>query len=159
MAEATETTGTATAGTARATSTASTRGPGRAAPASEAKPAERRRFPVRLHPDTAQQLEYWSKKREESANEYAAAAIEQRIARENGDYDLPTLEIMRVNQLQDMVTSMLESLNNLERLIVSNFESFRSLATGDSYLMDAEDGELGTSSGAEAGSDGVERIG
>jgi len=54
---------------------------------------------IRLHPDTAQRVDYWRRQRELSSdNEYIVLAVEEKIARENGDYDLPTLEIQRLNQ-------------------------------------------------------------
>jgi len=107
-----------------------------------AAPAQRKRVPVRLHPDTAERVGYWSSKEGVSANEWIAEAVEERIARMNGDYDLPTLEIARLAQLVDNQKAMTTNLANLERVVVSMSESILGLVRGDNYLMDDEDGEL-----------------
>jgi hypothetical protein len=107
------------------------------------KAPERVRKPVRLHPDTAQHVAYWSTKRDLSENEYMALAIEEKIARENGDYELPTLEQYRLNQLVDEIHALSSNTANLERVVTSGFGSLLNLTSGDSYLMDEENGELG----------------
>lgn len=107
------------------------------------KAADRVRKPVRLHPDTAQRLSYWATKRELSENEYMMLAIEEKIARENGDYELPTLEQYRLNQLLDEVKALSTNSANLERVVTSGFDSLLGLTRGDSYLLDDESGELG----------------
>lgn len=98
---------------------------------------------VRLHPDTNQRLDYWRKKRGlASDNEYIALAVEEKIARENGDYNLPTLEIQRLNQIIDEMRANSTNLANLERVVTSGFGSLLGLTRGDSYLLDDESGEL-----------------
>lgn len=98
---------------------------------------------IRLHPDTNQRLDYWRKKRGlASDNEYIALAVEEKIARENGDYDLPTLEIQRLNQIIDEMRANSTNLANLERVVTSGFGSLLGLTRGDSYLLDDESGEL-----------------
>jgi len=103
----------------------------------------RERFPVRLHIDVKARLEYWADKRGySSANEYVVDAIVEKIRRENQDYDLPTLEIARLNQVVDEMRAMSINVANLERVITSGFDSLIGLTRGDNYLLDAEDGEL-----------------
>lgn len=97
---------------------------------------------VRLHPDRKQQVQYWASKRGVSANEYMVDAIDAAIRRENGDYDLPTLEIARLNQLVDEVKALSLNSANLERVVTSGFDSLIGLTRGDSYLLDAENGEI-----------------
>ena len=63
--------------------------------------AERRRVALRLHPDLHERVKYWADKEGVSINEWIMSAIEGQIARANGDYDLPTAEIARLNQLVD----------------------------------------------------------
>ncbi len=118
-----------------------------AAPAAQAG-LQRKRVAVRLHPDTAERVEYWSDKDGVSANEWIAEAVEERIARMNGDYDLPTLEIARLTQLVDNQRAMTANLANLERVVVSMSESILGLVRGDNYLMDDESGELAEDEGA-----------
>ncbi|ROR76128.1 hypothetical protein SAMN06295974_3724 [Plantibacter flavus] len=97
---------------------------------------------VRMHPDTFQRVTYWASKRELSENEYLVEAIEEKIARENGDYDLPTLEIARLNQLVDELGALSRNTANLERVVTGGFDSLLGLTRGDSYLLDAEAGDL-----------------
>lgn len=70
-------------------------------------------------------------------------AIEEKIRRENGDYDLPTLEIARLGQLIDQMASLSTNVANLERVTVTGFDSLMGLTRGDNYLLDDEDGEIG----------------
>lgn len=103
----------------------------------------RERLPVRLHKDVKARLEYWADKGGyASANEYVVDAIVEKIRRENQDYDLPTLEIARLNQVVDEMRAMSINVANLERVITSGFDSLIGMTRGDNYLLDAEDGEL-----------------
>ncbi|MGH3977305.1 MAG: hypothetical protein ACRDS9_28925, partial [Pseudonocardiaceae bacterium] len=97
---------------------------------------------LRLGPDLRQRLEYWSDRHGISMNEYATEAVEAAIRRENGDYDLPTLEIARLNQLVDEMRALSTNSANLERVVTQGFESLIGLTRGDNYLLDPEDGEL-----------------
>lgn len=103
----------------------------------------RERVFIRLSPDDKQRAEYWADKRGfASVNDYIAEAVAEQIRRENLDYDLPTLEIARLNELIDQVKALSTNSANLERVIVSGFESLIGLTRGDNYLLDPEDGEL-----------------
>ncbi|MGW3199139.1 hypothetical protein ACWDBD_32150 [Streptomyces sp. NPDC001118] len=99
---------------------------------------------VRLDPDDKQRAEYWADKRGfSSVNEYVAEAVVEKIRRENLDYDLPTLEIARLNELVDQVAALAKNSANLERVVTTGFDSLIGLTRGDNYLLDDEDGELG----------------
>lgn len=98
---------------------------------------------VRLHRDTKERASYWADKANISVNEYLVEAIEEKIRRENGDYDLPTLEIARLNQIIDQMAALSTNVGNLERVTVTGFDSLMGLTRGDNYLLDAEDGEIG----------------
>lgn len=104
----------------------------------------RERTVVRLSADDKERAAYWSRRRGfESVNEYMANAVSEQIRRENLDYDLPTLEIARLNQLVDEVTALSKNVGNLERVITGGFDSLIGLTRGDNnYLSDQEDGEL-----------------
>ncbi|MCI4659555.1 hypothetical protein [Cryobacterium zhongshanensis] len=110
---------------------------------STVKAPDRIRKPVRLHPDTAQRVKYWADKEGLSENEYMVLAIEEKIARANGDYELPTLEQFRLNQIIDEMKALSTNAANLEAVVTSGFDSLLGLTRGDSYLLDNEDGELG----------------
>ncbi|MFJ1733296.1 hypothetical protein [Streptomyces sp. NPDC088254] len=99
---------------------------------------------IRLDPDDKQRAKYWADKRGfSSVNEYVAEAVVEKIRRENLDYDLPTLEIARLNELVDQVAALAKNSANLERVVTTGFDSLIGLTRGDNYLLDDEDGELG----------------
>ena len=99
---------------------------------------------VRLDPDDKQRAEYRADKRGfSSVNEYVAEAVVEKIRRENLDYDLPTLEVARLNELVDQVAALAKNSANLERVVTTGFDSLIGLTRGDNYLLDDEDGELG----------------
>lgn len=101
------------------------------------------RVPLRLHPDTYERVKYWAKKKGVSANTYLSEAVESQIARENGDYDLPALEIARLNQLVDEIRALSTNVGSLESVVITMSGSLLGLAKGENYLMDEnEDGEL-----------------
>lgn len=77
-----------------------------------------------------------------SINEYLKLAIRRSIAFENKDYDLPTAEIARLNQLRDMVVSMSQEFSSLEDIIINGFDSLLGLAKGDNDYLREEDGIL-----------------
>ena len=104
--------------------------------------AEGHRMTLRLSEDDYQRLQYWAKRRGLSANEYMQEALERQIWRENGDYDLPTAEVARLNQLIDAVTVLSSNVKSLEDVTVSGFDSLLGLTRGDNYLLEHEDGEV-----------------
>lgn len=98
---------------------------------------------LRLHPDTRERVTYWRKSRGIAADsDYMVQAIEEKIARENGDYDLPDILVQRINQIVDELRSNSTSIASLESVMVSSFKSLLGLTRGDSYLSDDESGEL-----------------
>lgn len=98
---------------------------------------------VRLSPEDRERAQYWCDKRGyPSLGEYVAEAVAAQIRRENGDYDLPTLEIARLTQMCDLVKALSANVANLERVTTTGFDAIIGLTKGDSYLLDGEDGEL-----------------
>ena len=98
---------------------------------------------VRLDESTKERGVYWAEKGGYSSlNEYMAEALVEKIERENKDYDLPTLEIARLNQLVDEVTALSKNSANLERVVTQGLGTLIGLTRGDNYLTDDEDGEL-----------------
>lgn len=96
-----------------------------------------------LASDDKERARYWATKHDYSSlNEYLCDAINEKIRRENGDYDLPTLEIARLNELVDHIAALSTNVANLERVVIQGFDSLIGLTRGDNYLLDAEDGEL-----------------
>lgn len=89
---------------------------------------------LRLEEEDYEKAVYWAKKHEMSLSEYLKAAIDLKIRWDNQDYDLPPLEIQRLNQLTDLIVSLSENQKSLEAIIVSGFDSFLNLARGEAYL-------------------------
>lgn len=100
------------------------------------------RFNLRLSSDVVMRLKYWAGRKNMSVQEYIELAIDRMIDFENGNYSLPSLEIMRLNQLVDEIRAVSKNVENLERSSITMYESLISLTRGDNYLMDEEDGEL-----------------
>lgn len=102
----------------------------------------RKRVVVRLSPDDKERAKYWADRRGfSSTNEYIADAVEQQIRRENLDFDLPTLEIARLNQLIDAQEATSRAVANLQRIVTTLGDSLIGLTRGESeWLKDSEDG-------------------
>lgn len=88
------------------------------------------------------QVEYWAQKHDCSINDYLREAVLAAIRRENGDYDLPTLEQQRLNQIVDTLNVLSENQQSLEQVILTGFDSLLGLCKGDNYLLEKEDGEI-----------------
>lgn len=105
--------------------------------------SRRQKVSLRLHPDVYERVRYWSDKKDVPINEWLQEAVEEKIARANGDYDLPTLEIARLNQLRDEVAALSTNVGSLEQVVINMASSILGLAKGDNYLIDDDDdGEL-----------------
>lgn len=109
---------------------------------SEEEPAKgTQRVRASIDADTYQQMLYWSKKRGCSVNEYLSLAIEHMISWENQDYNLPTLEQQRLNQLINSIGALASDVRCLEHITSEGFKSLLGLTRGDNYLLE-EDGDL-----------------
>ena len=87
-------------------------------------------------------LQYWADRNQVSMNEYLHDSLLLAIRHENGDYDLPSLEIARLNQLIDVITVLSSNVQSLEGIVTSGFDSLIGLTRGDNYLLEHEDGEI-----------------
>ena len=94
---------------------------------------------LRVPEDVYQKMLYWSEKKEQSLSEYLMSALALKIRWDNQDYDLPPLEIQRLNQLIEVVTGLSENQRSLEGVIISRFDSLLNLTMGDNYLLDGSD--------------------
>jgi uncharacterized SAM-binding protein YcdF (DUF218 family) len=74
-----------------------------------------------------------------SVNEYIKEAIELAIRHENKDYDLPALEIQRLNQLVDNIAVLSSNVKSVEEVVIHGFDSLLGLTKGDNYLLEHED--------------------
>lgn len=107
-----------------------------------AKAPDIHRLTLRINEDDYQRLQYWAARRGISANDYMIEALYAQIRRENGDYDIPTAEVARLNQLVDLVTELLSNIKSLENVTISGFDSLLGLTRGDNYLLEQEDGDI-----------------
>lgn len=107
-----------------------------------AQAANTKRVTATVTEDTYQRLCYWAEKNGISINQYLNEAIDMKIAYENKDYPLTTLEQARLNQLIDGQAVLSSNIKSLESVILSNFEALLGLTRGDNYLFEHEDGEL-----------------
>lgn len=99
------------------------------------------RLTVRLREADFQKLSYWAEHEGCSMSELIVVMLDQYAGIKSGNYELPTLEIRRLNQLIDAQTSMSQNLQSLEQIVVRGFDSLLGLTRGDNYLLEAESSE------------------
>lgn len=100
------------------------------------------RLTLRLSQVDYEKLAYWAKRKEMSLNEFVPFILERYIDIENGNYQLPTLEVQRLNQLIEAQAVMSRNVQALETIVTSGFDSLLSLTRGDNYLLEQEDGDI-----------------
>lgn len=100
------------------------------------------RHNMRMYPDDYQNLIYWSDAFDMDRTEFLVAAMHHYIKWRNQDYDLPTAEIQRLNQLIDAIQSLAVRQGSLETSVISGLDSMLGVIRGGNYLVDEEDGEL-----------------
>lgn len=101
-----------------------------------------KRLTIRLSEDDYERVKYWATQKQCSVNEYVQDALVTQIKRENYDYDIPDVQIARLNQLIDVVLSLSSNVKSLEQVTTSGFDSLLGLTRGDNYLLEHEDGEI-----------------
>ena len=100
------------------------------------------RLTLRLSQTEYEKLAFWAQKNDMSINEFVPVLLEQYIDIYNGDYQLPSLEVQRLNQLIESQAVLSRNVSALESIVINGFDSLLSLTKGDNYLMEQEDGEL-----------------
>jgi len=101
-----------------------------------------------VNSDEYNQLKYFLTKysdRYDSTGDFIQQAIQHYIQFLNGDYKLPSLEQMRLNQMIDGYNAVVSSNNALIDIITSGFNSLMHITRGDNYLINdsnSEDGVL-----------------
>lgn len=102
------------------------------------KRPENVKLTVRLPEDLKENVSYWATRYGISMNDYIIDAIERTIRYENKDYDIPSAEIARLNQLIDVITSLSSNVKSLENVTISGFDSLLGLTRGDNYLLEED---------------------
>ena len=103
---------------------------------------EKVRIYGRLTKDDNARMKYWAESRGLSDSEFIEEALRYYIAHLNGDYDLPTLEQQRLNQLTDVIIELAAADRALSAVVTNGFKSLLSMARGNNYLMDADVGDF-----------------
>lgn len=102
-----------------------------------------RRVTAVLKEEDYQRLAYWAGQHEMSVNEYVRYAIDLAIRRDNKDFDMPTLEAARLNQMLDTMQVLSLNVGNLERTVTAGFDSLLRMTRGDNYLVSEDVDESG----------------
>lgn len=105
-------------------------------------PTKTARLNARMYEDDFDHIVYWSEKFEMDRTEFLVEATRHYVRWRNGDYDLPTAEAQRLNQLVDVVQNLAVTTANLQETTVSGFDAMLGVMRGDNYLIDEEDGNL-----------------
>lgn len=100
--------------------------------------SESHRLTVRINDEDFEVLKYWAKKKNININQYVADAITRQIKWDAGDFDIPTAEQMRLNQIIDSLLALSSNVESLESTVHSGFDSLLGLTRGDNYLLDEE---------------------
>ena len=100
--------------------------------------AKAKRVTVTLSDDEYTQLVHWAKKHNVSINVYLHDCIEHMINWESADYDLPTAEIRRLNQLIDGMAVLSRHFQGLEGVGTSGFGMLIWVLLGGNHSLDGD---------------------
>lgn len=100
--------------------------------------AEFHRLTLRIEEEEFEKLKYWAEKKGVNVNQYVSDAITRQIKWDIGDFDIPTAEQMRLNQIIDALIALSSNVESLESVMHSGFDSLIGLTRGDNYLLDEE---------------------
>ncbi|MEK4529826.1 hypothetical protein NST38_30955 [Paenibacillus sp. FSL H8-0104] len=109
-------------------------------PVKETKTA---RQSMRLLEEDKAFIEYWTKMfKFDSTTDFMIRAAQHYVAWRNQDYDLPTAEMQRLNQLIDAMENMVSSNERLANTVTNGFDAMIGIMRGDNYLIEPENGDL-----------------
>jgi len=94
------------------------------------------RLTLRMTETDYEKLAYWANKKGMSINEFVPVLLDQYVSIQNGDYDLPVLEIRRLNQLCEHMDVLSQNVAALENTVHSGLKSLVTMTSGDNYLLD-----------------------
>lgn len=100
------------------------------------------RLNMRMYPEDHNYLTHWAERFGMDQTEFLVAAMYHYVKWRNQDYDLPTAEIQRLNQMIDAVQNLAINQEHLEKSVVNGFDAMLGIIRGDNYLVEEEDGEL-----------------
>lgn len=96
---------------------------------------------VRMTRDLYDSINYWADKKGVKVTDYIRDALILQIKRDNKDYDLPSLEAHRLNQIIDALEAMSANVSCLQDMFRSNFVNFMEMISGTNYLIDSNESE------------------
>jgi hypothetical protein len=97
------------------------------------------RVTLRMPREVHEKLKYWADKKEYSVNDFVPMLVDYYAAIQYGDYELPSLEAQRVNQLIELVGVLHKDVQALQGLIIDGFNNLLKLTHGDNYLLEAQE--------------------
>lgn len=100
------------------------------------------RISMRMYPKDFEVLDHWSKRHGMDRTEFLVTAMYHYIKWCNQDYDLPTAEIQRLNQLTDAVNNLAASQAAMQQTVVQGFDTLIGMSHGPNYLVEDEKGDL-----------------
>ncbi|WP_145142308.1 hypothetical protein [Paenibacillus sp. Y412MC10] len=85
---------------------------------------------------------YWAEMFEMDETELMMRAVRHYVGWRNQDFDLPTAEIQRLNQLTDAMQNLVSSNERLSNTVINGFDAMMGIMRGDNYLIEPENGDL-----------------
>lgn len=90
-----------------------------------------RRVTLRFTEDELSKLDYWAAREGMDRADFIMEAVERYAGIESGNYQLPSLEIQRLNQLIDIIKALSQDMTSLETIVINGFASLTGLARGE----------------------------
>lgn len=100
------------------------------------------RHSMRMYGDDYKMLVYWADQYGMDRTEFLITAMYHYIKFKNQDYDLPTAEVQRLNQMIDAIQNLATNSEHLEKSVINGFDAMLGIIRGDNYLVEEDDGEL-----------------
>lgn len=107
-----------------------------------AKNGKSARYSMRMYDEDYHLLNYWSDAFGVDKSEFLVDAMRHYIKWKNQDYDLPTAERQRLNQLIDTIDNLAIRQRHVESAVTTGFDSVLGIMHGANYLVEDEDGQL-----------------
>ncbi|OMF76763.1 hypothetical protein [Paenibacillus glucanolyticus] len=85
---------------------------------------------------------YWAEVFGMDSTELMMRGVRHYVAWRNQDFDLPTAEMQRLNQLIDAMENMASSNERLSNTVINGFDAMMGIMRGDNYLLEPENGDL-----------------
>jgi len=100
------------------------------------------RHNMRLYKDDFNMLVYWADRFGMDRTEFLITAMYHYIKWRNQDYELPPMEVQRLNQMVDAIQNLVVNQSNLENTVINGFDAMLGIIRGDNYLVEKDEGTL-----------------